>query len=102
MDRGGWQATVHGAEKNRTWLNTQFFVACVFDVGGIVGYLVASLASTQVLSVVLSAQLWQFQMSPDIAKRPLEGNIITSWEPVIKAETGEEMEIIRNIGLGRG
>ena len=83
-------------------LNTQFFAARVFDVGGIVGYLVASLASTQVLPVVLSAQVWRLQMSPDIAKRPVEGNIIKSWEPVIKAETGEEMEIIRKMGLGRG
>ena len=83
-------------------LNTQFFVARVFDVGGTERYLVAFLASTQVLPVVLSAQVWQLQMSPDIAKCPLEGNIIKSWELVIKAETGEEMEIIRKIGLGRG
>ena len=38
MDRGGWQATVHGATKSRTWLSecmcATFWSLCIYFTGG--------------------------------------------------------------------
>ena len=43
MDRGAWQATVHGVTKNQTWLSTEHFhyplYGSSFNQGSISGYL---------------------------------------------------------------